>query len=237
LLDWIASLFSGGRVELDPSVFADPLATEVDWSPLRSGGANFATHRLVEVDSFRLDFRPATGEMALRALGTMLLMLVPMGVAMTVFTDGRAFEGFEVWIGAGVALLSLAMIGGSALLVRVTVAPVSFDKRHGTFSKEAPVLGFGRDAAGDLPLEEIHALQLVSEAIRGGGSRRRSRPYRSYELNLVTRSGGRVNVVDHSKVARLRREAARLSAFLETPVWDGPKELLAQQARARASTE
>ena len=68
---------------------------------------------------------------------------------------------------------------------------------------------------GLTPLEEIHALQLVSELCHT-----KNRSYYSYELNLVLRDGQRINAVDHGRHERIRTDAQRLSDFLGKPVWD-----------------
>ncbi len=36
-----------GGEGFDPSVFDDPLALEIEWVPVASGGASFRTHRLI----------------------------------------------------------------------------------------------------------------------------------------------------------------------------------------------
>lgn len=43
---------------------------------------------------------------------------------------------------------------------------------------------------------------------------------RSYELNIVLRSGIRVNIIDHNDAAVIREEASTLATFLTVPVWD-----------------
>lgn len=46
-----------GVEAFDPSRFNDPLALQVEWTPRKSGGANFRTHKLVQVDFNRIEFR------------------------------------------------------------------------------------------------------------------------------------------------------------------------------------
>ncbi len=97
--------------------------------------------------------------------------------------------------------------------------PIVFDKQSGYFWK-------GRKNPGEVyrpeaikcwaELENIHALQLISEHCRSDKS-----SYYSYELNLVMKDSSRINVVDHGKHDKIRADAAALSEFLEKPVWDG----------------
>jgi hypothetical protein len=64
-------------------------------------------------------------------------------------------------------------------------------------------------------LEDVYAIQLLSEYCCGNESR-----FYSYELNLVLKDGGRMNVIDHGNRAVLREQARELSLFLGKPVWD-----------------
>ena len=67
-------------------------------------------------------------------------------------------------------------------------------------------------------LNGVHALQLISEYVRGNKS-----SFYSYELNLVLDDGSRVNVVDHGALARLRDDARTLARFLGRPLWDATR--------------
>jgi hypothetical protein len=64
-------------------------------------------------------------------------------------------------------------------------------------------------------LEDIHAIQLLSEYVRRSKS-----SYYSYELNLVLNDGKRLIVVDHGNLTRLQEDAKKLLEFLGKPVWD-----------------
>ena len=50
-----------GAAGVDPSVFGDPLALRIGWSPAASGGASFRTHRLVQTSANRIEFAPTIG--------------------------------------------------------------------------------------------------------------------------------------------------------------------------------
>ena len=66
-----------------------------------------------------------------------------------------------------------------------------------------------------IKLEDIHAIQLISEYISGEKS-----SYYSYELNLVLKDAGRINVIDHGNDGVIINNAKILSRFLDVPVWD-----------------
>ena len=98
-------------------------------------------------------------------------------------------------------------------------APIVFDKGNGYFWK-------GRKSPQDvieisslkkcIQLDQIHAIQLVSEYIHTSKS-----SFYSYELNLVLEDARRMTVVDHGNLKRLREDAGKLSEFLGKPIWDG----------------
>ena len=91
-----------------------------------------------------------------------------------------------------------------------------FDKRRGYFwkSRKWPEDEVGHVSKGCVRMDEIHTLQLVSEYCSGSKS-----SFYSYELNLVLQDGSRVNVVDHGNLAKLKRDASELAAFLGKPLW------------------
>jgi len=70
----------------------------------------------------------------------------------------------------------------------------------------------GEDAVA---LDQIHAIQIVSELCPSGGL-----PFWSYELNLVLDDGDRLNVVDHAGLPQIREDAETLAEWLGVPVWD-----------------
>jgi len=205
----------GDRSTFDPSGLDDPIAMQTDWTPARGGGASFRTHKLVEVNSDRLEFRASIGA----KLFYLIFFLAGMGVLIG-FSASRLSSGefsFDVATSMPMLLgLVFAIVGGCMLYFGT--APIVFDKRKGCFWKgrKAPDAVLNRkDLKHYAELEEIHALQIISEHCRGDKS-----SYYSYELNLVFKNGKRINVVDHGNQDKLREDAGRLSAFLEKPVWD-----------------
>jgi hypothetical protein len=100
--------------------------------------------------------------------------------------------------------------------------PIVFDKLSGFFWKgrKIPNEMFSMNTLMEFTkLEEIHALQLVSEYFRGG----KGSSY-IYELNLVLEDGKRIIVVEHGDEEKLREDTNALSEFLGKPVWDAIKD-------------
>ncbi|MFC1494382.1 hypothetical protein ACFL6W_03790 [Thermodesulfobacteriota bacterium] len=206
---------TSNRDSFDPSSLNDPLAMQTGWTPAKRGGTNFKTHKLVVIDSNRLEFRASI------AIKIFCLIFLSVGAVILIgfFYALQFNREFSLDIGS----ISISSVGllftvvGGILLYSFT-APIVFDKRTGFFWK-------GRKSSDDIidqaslkyftELDQIHALQLISEYCRGNKS-----SYYSYELNLVLEDGRRINVVDHGNKKRLREDAGTLSDFLEKPVWD-----------------
>lgn len=211
----LRDLAAAGRPPFDPSQFHDPLAGTIEWTPTKSGGANFCTHKLQPVLDNRLEFHATAGAklFCLLFLTVGLGGLVGAGVLAT-----RGNEGVWPVIVLGLFGLFFAAIG-AGLLYGLT-RPIVFDKASGYFWKgrKDPQIALLRNEAGDFtPLRDIHAIQLLSER-QGSGKNRSS--YYSYELNLVLQDGTRVNVVDHGHRARIVEDAQTLATFLGVAVWN-----------------
>ena len=122
---------------------------------------------------------------------------------------------------AGLLVGGAVFTVGGGLLWASRGRPLVFDPQSGFFWRGKlprgrwPEPSLVRDLT---PLSEIHALQLLTERVRGDKS-----SYDSHELNLVLRDGRRLNVVDHGDLDRLRRDAGRLASLLGKPVWDATR--------------
>lgn len=191
---------------VEPSCFGDPLAERTQWSPLKSGGANFRTHKLVSIQRDRMEFRITAGML----LFALIFLLIGIGAAAGALLSAKAF-----W---PLGLFSLIFLSGGGGLLFFSSSPVVFDKRRGFFWK-------GRKSPDDVAdlrsfkdcvrLREIHALQIVAKKNQGDSS-----SHVSYELNLVLKDASRINVVDCSGKENIREDAATLAAFLGKPLWD-----------------
>jgi hypothetical protein len=199
----------------DPSQIGDPVAELTAWTPAKGGGANFRTRRLVMVTPNRIEFRASMvtniffGSFLLGGIG------ITAGVFYFHFST-RTFMWSSDTVLPLLAGIGFAVLGGC--LLYFGTAPIVFDKSRGLFWKGRKSQG-GVSDSNSLKhftgLEDIHALQLISEYCRGS-----KRSYYSYELNLVLRDGKRINVIDHGHCDKLRKDAETLSRFLERPVWD-----------------
>ena len=90
-------------------------------------------------------------------------------------------------------------------------------KRRDGLLRAARILLAKGTAATDsaVRIDAIYALKIVSERISRSES-----SWISYELNLILNNGRRINVVDHGNGVKIRKDAKRLTEFLNVPIWD-----------------
>lgn len=216
-IEQIAEAFKG-TPPIDPATFKDPIALQTSWDPLKRGGSNFRTHKAVQVDGNRIEFKVSKSVWFFS--GIFILMPVIFGIFMLVTNAYYAkiitLSGIKENI-APIAILMIFVVVG--IVVAVSLGkPRVFDKSYGYYWKGKQGGGDPMSPAaieGGVPLSDIHALQIVSEWVSGNKTH-----YRSYELNLVLRSGQRVNVVDHGNKKALLEDAQMLAQFLNVPLWN-----------------
>lgn len=200
---------------LDLGAFDDPLAKRVSWRPLKVGGSNFTTHKLVYDSLDRLSFRATFG--AKFFYGIFLVVGIVMLVALLPLVGSTAAgQSPSPMILLGVIGLLFVTIG--AAMMKAGTQPIVFDKARGFFWKGriAPDEVFDRSRIKEhAELSRVHALQLISEYCHGN-----KHAYTSYELNIVLEDGERINVVDHGSFRKLAEEAQKLADFLEKPLWN-----------------
>ena len=203
-----------GRVKVDPARFGDPIALQTGWTPARNDAA--FGDKLVKVSADRWEFRASLGA----TLSASVFLLAGLG-ALGGFTAYKLSHGglsADKNTGMPILIGLVFSLAGGFLLYNGT-APVVFDKRRGFFWKGrvAPDEAGAKQAVKYFAkLEDVHALQLITEVCRGPKTGTRYR----YEVNLVLRDGKRVNVFVRGKKDTLRDEAKALSEFLGKPVWD-----------------
>lgn len=191
-----------------PDYYNGPIGEKLSWRPVKVGGANFKTKRLVSENVNRIVFKPT--------------------IQMYLFSSIFIIVGLIVSAMWSSQQLSLAIFGlifvaiGFGILYFASI-PVIFDKSLGYFwqgRKEPSVYTQGNNKSLT-KLDEIQALQILSERVSGSrNSQGYSKSYNSYELNLVLKDGSRKNVIDHGNYQSLVDDANVVANFLNVPVWN-----------------
>jgi len=181
-----------------------------EWSPLIKRGANFCTSKFVQIDANTMKSKAAAGAI----LFFSFFLIIPSGILAGILGSPR--NSIPILL---IIVLSIMILVGITGLYSTT-RPVIFDKNKGVF-----ISGRAKTDNTEIPnhskksalLDDIHALQLLSSFNPGSSN---SRPYYSYELNLVLHDGERINVIAHGGLNQIRADAKSLSEFLNVPLWD-----------------
>ncbi len=200
---------------VDAARFKDPLALQTEWKPLKSGGANFQTNTLYEIDGNRLEFKASLG----MKWFSVLFIVIGLGIAMFALSN-RPARMEDMWNKDFLTPLIVGLLFAFAgwAVGRASSVPVVFDKNHGYFFKGRKKPEHQMDPSrlkNYAELNRIHAIQLLAEKCKGDKS-----TYYSYEVNLVLDDASRLNVIDHGNLAAVRADAQKLAGFLGKPVWD-----------------
>lgn len=190
----------------------DPIALKVSWDPAKSGGSNFQSQKMVvSVEKVLIE----------KTNGAILFALVFAVPGMIGVLVGAPYFFIDGKIGVGIFMIVWGILfGGVGILMLVSDKKITFDKLAGYYfrgklydtakSKEREQQGL---------LQDIYALQLISERISSSSNNGSSSSYTSYEINLVFKDGGRANVMDHGKAEHVMDSAKQLGKFLDVPIW------------------
>lgn len=212
---WIKK--QGEIAPFDTKRFDDPLADQVEWIPLKRGGSNFHTHRLVESGHSRIEFKPTLGAKLFSSIFIATGILFPAGFIFL----GTANQGANSYSEfAGIIFFGLIFAGAGGLMWYLMGKPRVFDKLTGMYwmghkEPEYVYKATQKIDKNQARLSDVHAIQLLREYVRSDKS-----SYYSYELNLILKNGERLNVIDHGKKSEILSDAKKLSEFLGVPVWN-----------------
>jgi len=213
LREKIAGL-STGQTFFDPGSLNDPIALKTKWTPAKGGGTNVGTHQLKKVSPNRVEFRPRTTALVFPTVFMIAGLVVGIGMSMVGLKDDITMLYFGLPFGALFFLVGF-------FIFRSWREPRVFDRRSGLYWRGHKTSVSSRpDNSTSWALDSVHAIQLISEHCTSNSTDGRTSSYYSYELNLVLKDGGRLNVVDHGKHALIVQDAHNLASFLTVPLWD-----------------
>lgn len=197
------------KVELKLTDTDDPIASKVDWTPLRHGGSNFRTSHLEKISSNLLEIKPSI--YMLLFLGVFFLIgsiLMVLGLLESDYL--RAIFGL-VFI-----LAPLKFIAHSLRIVQIDAIQKQIKHKKNVFLEKL-------DSSSPISehFKEIHAIQVVGEYVSSNsGSSSSTSNYKSFEINLVLKNLRRVCLIDHGGHNTILNDAKTISQFLNVPLWD-----------------
>lgn len=183
----------------------------VGWSPVKPGGSNFKTHKLVVIDDEQMEF---VGTFGFSLFGFMFLAI---GLVPLIFLILGKVTAPSIFLFLFCSIFGLV---GANLLYSIN-RPTIFSKKDRIYWKgrDKPIPLFSLfTSKGDhviVDLENIKAIQFLPERIVDSDSN-----YTSYEINIVLNNDERINVVDHGSKTAARKDAYILADFLDVPILD-----------------
>lgn len=134
-----------------------------------------------------------------------------------------------LYIAVGVFLMSLAsyvqwqsgqldfaiFVGGFG--IAITTFGVSLIQpflKIANFNKSTDVFKNGQDR--NVKLQHIVSMQINNKMVK----RKQALSYECYELNMLTKNGRRINILNHNNMKQLQLDAMLLSQFLKVQVLD-----------------
>lgn len=196
------------KVELKLTDTDDPIASQIKWTPVRGGGANYKTSTLEELELNKIKIKPSWR--------IYLFASFFVGSGLFAFFDGLfASSGLWVIVSLIIIVVPLKFISRDFKEIYIDkVGGLIYEKKNFIFKKfnSSPLLSEN--------INNIHAIQVIGEHISNSSSSGGSSNYKSFEINLVFKDLRRVCIMDHGKHSSLIEDAKKISTFLNIPIWD-----------------
>jgi len=116
---------------------------------------------------------------------------------------------FMIFLGS----LGIAIATFGFTLVKPFMKQVTFDKVRGTFKNNID---------RSVKIKNIISLQILNKMIIS----KHGLSYPCYELNMFTKNGRRVNILNHNDIDQLKSDAEQLANFLSVELIDLQKEII-----------
>lgn len=213
------------KEDFDPSELNDPVALKTYWTSVGRSSSRHRTHKLVQINSNRVEFKASLqeklGSLLFFIIGSLVFFLPIYGFIFHVY--GLISHTSTVFFMMGFGLIFMSV---GAYLFYSATKPIVFDKNDGYFwrGRVEPKNVLMKNSIEDdwAVIDKIHALQLINKYISGStdADGHHSSSYYSYELNLVLDDGKRLNVLSHGHHNSIIKDTKILSNFLQKPIWN-----------------
>ena len=184
----------------DPS--QDAIGNSISWSACANGGSNFRSERFIKTkNGYKID---STIYVKLFSWAFLLA-----GLLWTVFSFVKAIkQGKELGFMEAGSLFFTS--GGIFLIVGIALFFMFAPKVYILTSKRIVIAG----DAEKIPFNQVYALQVLEKIVYG------KHTYPSYEVNLVTNTGERYNLLNHGDKDYILSDMVKISKLFRIPVWN-----------------
>ncbi|ASJ75379.1 hypothetical protein [Granulosicoccus antarcticus] len=163
-------------------------------------GPKFRSHTIIFNENVA-DLKPTISSLLFCVIyivvGLFLLLL-----AVIVYVKNHQLD-FTIFLGAfGIAILTFGIT-----LVMPFVKQVTFDKNRGSFRNNID---------RKVELGNIVSLQILDKVITS----KNGLNYPCYELNMLTKNGRRINILNHNDLVQLKSDSEKLADFLSVELID-----------------
>ena len=169
-------------------------------------GPKFRSHRVI-IDEKVANLKPTLSSL-LFCVVYIVVGLFLNTLAVIVYVKNNQID-FAVFLGGfGIAILTFGFT-----LIMPFVKQVTFDKDRGTFKNNI-------DRA--VKIENIVSLQIINKMITS----KHGISYPCYELNMLTKNGRRINILNHNDFNQLKSDSEKLAVFLSVELIDLQREII-----------
>ena len=169
-------------------------------------GPKFISHSIIINADNRAYLKPTISSMMF-CMVYIVVGLFLMGLAVKIYLSSQQLDLTIFVSGFGVAITTFGMT-----LIRPFIKKVVFDKKSGQFINNTD---------RGVKLQNIMSLQINNKIVRS----KHGLSYPCYELNMLTKYGRRVNILNHNNLQKLSDDATALSNFLEVDLMDLQREI------------
>ena len=169
-------------------------------------GPKFRSHTIIFDDNVA-DLKPTISSL-LFCVVYIVVGLFLLTMAVIVYVKNNQVD-FAIFLGGfGIAILTFGIT-----LVMPFVKQVTFDKDRGSFKNNID---------RKVKLKNIVSLQILNKMITS----KHGISYPCYELNMLTKNGRRINVLNHNDINQLKSDAEKLAEFLSVELIDLQHEIV-----------
>lgn len=181
--------------------------TPIDLSrTLIQKGPKFRSHTIIFTDETAY-LKPTISSMLFCVI-YIIVGLFLFGLSILVYVKNSQLDLTIFLGGLGISIFTFGFT-----LLAPFIKQVTFDKGRGTFKNNI-------DRA--VKIENIISLQIVNKIVRS----KHGLNYPCYELNMFTKNGRRVNILNHSDIKQLTSDGQSLASFLSVDLFDLQREII-----------
>lgn len=210
--------FLSNHKTVDTSQFNDPIASQIEWSPMTYGVKAHQHYKLEEKPNGISLLVPQWKS----SIPGWLYLLIPMGlmffftspypyfddkgITQTTVLEYFKFISFEEWLGVVLTPLILFVLYPIHRVRRGRKYPVAFDRYNKELLRGVSTIPFG----------DIYGFQIIYKRTIGTIE---TSSYSSSELNLVLKNGIRLHLIADPSLKSITDTAEQIVSFLKVPIW------------------